>query len=167
MSRLHWIAKTETGRLAIAARPRAGDWLKDEIRGWKAEGVDLVVSLLEPDEVHELALQQEADLCRWHGMLFIQFPIADRGVPESRPEVAQLARGLATELGEGRALVIHCRAGIGRSAMIAACTMISAGIGAEDALSLIEAARGVRVPDTDEQREWVMGCADDQLGALK
>jgi hypothetical protein len=32
--------------------------------------------------------------------------------------------------------------------MIAACTMICAGVEATDALSRIEAARGVRVPDT-------------------
>jgi protein-tyrosine phosphatase len=151
------------GRLAIAARPRAGDWLIDAISGWKAEGVDLVVSLLEPDEVHELALQQEPELCRSHGMTFISFPIADRGVPESRRDVTQLARSLATELSEGRAIVIHCRAGIGRSSMIAACTMICAGVGATDAFSRIEAARGVRVPDTDEQRDWVMAFADEQL----
>ena len=94
-------------------------------------------------------------------MIFIQLPIADCCVPESRREVAQLARALATDLGEGRALVIHCRAGIGRSAMIAACTMICAGVSAADALSRIEAARGVRVPDTEEQRGWVVAFAAD------
>jgi hypothetical protein len=35
------------GRLAIVPRPRAGDWLDDEIAAWRAEGIDLVVSLLE------------------------------------------------------------------------------------------------------------------------
>ena len=34
------------GRLAIMARPRAGDWLEDEISGWRAQGVEIVVSLL-------------------------------------------------------------------------------------------------------------------------
>ena len=164
MSRLHWIATNEAGRLAIAARPRSGDWLEDEICGWKAEGVDLVVSLLGPDEVHEVGLQQEAELCRTHGVAFISFPIVDRGVPDSRREVALLARSLATGVSEGRALVIHCRAGIGRSSVIAACTMICGGVSGADAFSSIEAARGVRVPDTEEQREWVMAFADDKIG---
>ncbi|MGA7805434.1 hypothetical protein [Bradyrhizobium sp.] len=48
-----------------------------------------MISLLEPHERHELALQQEADLCRSHGVAFISFPILDRGVPESRRELAQ------------------------------------------------------------------------------
>ncbi|MGJ5180953.1 hypothetical protein ACQR16_28745 [Bradyrhizobium oligotrophicum] len=39
MSRLHWIGLPITGRLAIAARPRAGDWLDDEIRAWASKGL--------------------------------------------------------------------------------------------------------------------------------
>ena len=34
--------------------------------------------------------------------------------------------------------------------------MISMGIEAVDALARIEAARGMRVPDTEAQRDWVM-----------
>ncbi|MGC2781957.1 MAG: hypothetical protein WA418_40625, partial [Bradyrhizobium sp.] len=70
MSRLHWIDLPISGRLAIAARPRAGDWLDDEIGAWASDGVAVVVSLLEPAEVHELGLQREAALCQSHGMAF-------------------------------------------------------------------------------------------------
>jgi hypothetical protein len=35
------------GRLAVATRPRAGDWLEDEASGWRQAGRDLVVSPLE------------------------------------------------------------------------------------------------------------------------
>lgn len=80
MSRLHWIEMP--GRLAIMARPRADDWLEVDVAEWKTSGVDLVVSLLERDEVSELGLQEEADLCWASGIEFISFPIPDRGVPE-------------------------------------------------------------------------------------
>jgi hypothetical protein len=40
--------------------------------------------------------------------------------------------------------------------MIAACALILCGIDAAEALALIKAARGVSVPDTDEQRDWVI-----------
>ncbi|WP_298333534.1 hypothetical protein [Asticcacaulis sp.] len=33
------------GRLGIAARPRAGDWLEDEINGWRSASVDMVVTV--------------------------------------------------------------------------------------------------------------------------
>jgi protein-tyrosine phosphatase len=116
----------------------------------------MVVCLLDLSEVHDLGLQREDELCRSHGLAFISFPIPDYGLPEGREEVLRLARRLVDELEQGRSVVIHCRAGIGRSSVIAACTMISAGIDAADALARIEAARGVRVPDTEEQLMWVM-----------
>ena len=40
--------------------------------------------------------------------------------------------------------------------MIAACAMICSGIEASDALARIKTARGLTVPDTDEQRDWIM-----------
>ena len=44
---LYWIVGPWRGRLAIAARPRGGDWLDDELSGWRQAGIDVVVSLLE------------------------------------------------------------------------------------------------------------------------
>lgn len=49
--KVYWIDLPMAGRLAIMARPRAGDWLEDEISGWRAQGVEIVVSLLEQEEV--------------------------------------------------------------------------------------------------------------------
>jgi len=156
MSRLHWIDTPAAGRLAIMARPRAGDWLTDEIAGWKASGLNLVVSLLEQEEVAELGLQLEAELCRAEGIEFVAFPIPDRGVPESSRGAEALGRTIAAGIADGRSIAIHCRAGIGRSSVIAACALICAGIDADSAFASIKGARGVAVPDTDDQRDWVI-----------
>jgi protein-tyrosine phosphatase len=156
MSRLHWIDAQTVGRLAITARPRADDWLETEINEWKGSGIDVIVSLLEQEEVSELGLQREAEFCRANGIDFVSFPIPDRGVPESRQQVSEIARFLATSLRNGRSIAIHCRAGIGRSSVIAACTLILCGHEAEQALALIKVSRGLSVPDTDEQRSWVL-----------
>jgi protein-tyrosine phosphatase len=166
MSRLHWIAIQAPGRIAIMARPRAGDWLEMEINAWKSSGVDVVVSLLEHEEVAELGLQREAELCGSCGIDFMSFPIPDRGLPASRQEASRLARSLAAGLRDGRTIAIHCRAGIGRSSVIAACAMILSGSEAEEALALIAAARGLIVPDTDEQRDWVVAFGNAQRGEV-
>ena len=89
-------------------------------------------------------------------MEFISFPIPDRGVPRSGREAAALARTLAARLGEGKAVAIHCRAGIGRSSLVAACALVCSGSDPETAFDSITKARGLLVPDTDGQREWVM-----------
>lgn len=137
-------------------RGRKTGWQTTSRPGW-GEGIAVVVSLLEPAEVHDLGLQREAALCQSHGMAFLSFPVPDRGLPESRSVALRLAHDLAARLTDGQTVLIHCRAGIGRSAVITAGVMIRLGVDATEALGRIAAARSVRVPDTDEQRAWVVG----------
>jgi protein-tyrosine phosphatase len=155
MSRLHWIEIPAAGRIAISARPRADDWLETEVAAWKVCGLDMVVSLLEREEVSELGLQREAELCQASAIEFISFPIPDRGVPETR-HAMEIASTIANGITNGRSIAIHCRAGIGRSSVIAACALICSGIEARAALALIKEARGVSVPDTEQQRDWII-----------
>jgi protein-tyrosine phosphatase len=149
------IDKVPCGRLAIMPRPRAGDWLAGEIESWQRSGVSCVVSLLEPSEVAELELQHEPELCGKAGIEFLQFPIADRGVPHSGEEVFVLVASLVRQLQDGRGVAIHCRAGIGRSALVAACVLAALGQPIESAWQSIQDARRLTVPDTPEQRTWV------------
>jgi protein-tyrosine phosphatase len=152
-SDIYWIEHPGAFKLAIMARPRAGDWLEDEIDNWKREGVERVISLLERAEAADLDLGAEADLCAARGIAFLSFPIVDRAVPEDLHATAHLAREIA---GSGKAVAIHCRAGIGRSSIIAAAVLCASGMRADAALSAIQQARRVPVPDTDEQRDWVI-----------
>ncbi|MFF9508054.1 hypothetical protein ACF1BU_19885 [Streptomyces sp. NPDC014724] len=64
--------------------------------------------------------------------------------------------GLAKQLCEGAHVVTHCRAGIGRSSLLAAALLILNGVDPETSWHQIERARGLAVPDTAEQREWTM-----------
>jgi protein-tyrosine phosphatase len=159
-TKVHWIEAPLAGRLAIVPRPRAGDWLDDEIASWRAEGIDLVISLLESEEVAELGLHSEAALCDKYSIEFVSFPIADRGVPSSRPATLALARHLVSKVSQGKTAAIHCRAGIGRSSSIAACALICMSTNPDRAFDKITKARGVEVPDTEEQRTWVRAFAD-------
>jgi protein-tyrosine phosphatase len=117
--------------------------------------VRVIVSLLEAHEVHELGLQDEAAHTLGHGMGFLSFPIADRSVPGGFAGVRALARTIVSESGGDGGVVVHCRAGIGRSSLIAACALAMCGTEADDAFRMLSAARGVEVPDTEGQRLWV------------
>jgi protein-tyrosine phosphatase len=158
--KVHWIEMPTAARLAVMARPRAGEWLDDEVAGWRTEGIDIVVSLLDAEEVSELGLQREAGLCEEQTIEFISFPIPDRGVPASLRDTAALARLMTLQLGEGKAVAVHCRAGIGRSSLVAACALVCLGFSPDAAFEMIGKARGVSVPDTEEQRDWVAGFKD-------
>lgn len=153
--KLHWIDWKWPGRLAISARPRGGDWLDDEVDGWRAAGIGTVVSLLTPPEVAELGLERELGLCLRNSLEFLSFPIMDREVPPSFAEAVQLIQRLEAALLGGRNVAIHCRQGIGRSGIIAAGLLVEAGLPPDEALMRISRARGLTVPDTPEQRDWV------------
>ena len=156
-STLFEIERDGPGRLATMACPRGGDWLEDEIAGLQAEGVDVLVSALTDSELAELRLATELKLARQAGLTFISFPIPDRGVPTT--PVTDLVSQLEEHLTAGRSVVVHCRAGIGRSSLIAAAVLVREGLSAKEAWKRISAARGMTVPDTEAQREWLAAVA--------
>jgi protein-tyrosine phosphatase len=162
----YWIAGPWKGRLAIVPRPRGGDWLKDEIHSWHEAGLDTIVSLLTPDEIDEFDLDREEELSQAQDIEFISFPIPDREVPTSRQAMIDLAHKLETALASGKGVGLHCRQGIGRSSLIAACVLIASGKNPAEVFEGISKARGRSVPDTVEQKEWVKTMAPELSGVL-
>lgn len=160
---LYWIPGPWPGRLAIMPRPRGGDWLEDEVRAWRSGGVDQIVSALESQEADELNLNREAELSKENGIEFIAFPIPDRGVPSSPKATTELLRALRRKLNDGQSVAIHCRQGIGRASLLAACLLALAGMTPDEAFERIQVARGCAVPDTADQRQWVAKFTCDSL----
>ena len=56
---LHWVDGPWSGKLALAARPRGGEWLHDELESWRRAGVHTVFSRLTPEEERDLDLLDE------------------------------------------------------------------------------------------------------------
>lgn len=128
-TKVFWVAGPWRGRLGILPRPRGGDWLEDQTAGWQAAGIDMVVSLLEPEEEAQLVLEGEATAAAASGIDFRTFPIPDRGVPASRESVAELADVIVDALDTGKNVAVHCRQGIGRSGMIVGGVLVTAARG--------------------------------------
>jgi protein-tyrosine phosphatase len=111
--------------------------------------------LLEKDEATELGLEREEALCSSTGLTFVSFQIPDRGVPDARADFAGLINFLAERLRAGDSVAVHCRAGIGRSGLVGACILGVLGVAPDPAFAMLSRARGVTVPDTEAQAEWV------------
>jgi protein-tyrosine phosphatase len=152
---IYWISEPSPGRLAIMPCPPGASYLQEHIRRLRAEGVDILVSLLPVREAALLDLLYESEICDKHGIRYLSFPIEDRTVPNSTEAAAELVGRLTKFLEEGKSVAIHCRAGIGRSALIAACVMVKNGMSAGEAFDLIRLARECDVPDKPAQRTWV------------
>ncbi len=155
MASIYWISAPVPGKLGIMGRPRAGELLEDDLAGWKKEGVQSVVSLLEAPEIDKLGLIREADVCQRYSLNFLSHPFPDRGVPPSPEDTVALVQTLKSQLQNRKNVAIHCQSGMGRSAVIAACVLRSFGVEAKKAFELIASSRGFMVPDTKEQRAWV------------
>ena len=137
-----WIEGNWPGRVAVSPRPRGSDWLEDEMKQWRQQGVDVVVSLLMPEEMEEFELQQEQRYCEESGMLFYSLSIIDRSVPNSIQDVWEVVGNLESELSAGKSVVVHCRQGIGRSGLIAIMLLMQKGPSLQGAIALV--SKGTR-----------------------
>jgi protein-tyrosine phosphatase len=156
MNEIFWIYGDPPPPLAVVLRPRGGDWLKDELLRMKQGGIQTLVSLLEEEEVASLGLAQEGSVAGQIGMQFVCFPIPDVHIPPNPDDFRKFVAGLAGLLGAGVRVGIHCRGSVGRATVTAACTLIQMGWEPETALQAIAVARVLAVPDTQEQRDWIL-----------
>jgi len=94
---------------------------------------------------------------------YLRFPLPDHGVPEQRQQMSEILRSLQEALRAERPVYLHCRAGIGRTGMVAACLLIEQGLNAQAALAELNrlwrksgrAAQWPSVPETDQQVAFV------------
>lgn len=152
---IFFIPVNAAGKLAQMPRPRAGEWLRDELEQIRDYGIDQVVSMLEPSEEYALGLGNEMAMWEQFGGTFARHPIPDMCLPGNTKSFIALGQSLAEDIRRGRGVAIHCRAGIGRSGMMTCAVLTQFGLTVDEALQHITHYRGLRVPDTTEQADWL------------
>jgi protein-tyrosine phosphatase len=160
-AQVFWTKEKYPGRIALVPRPRGGDWLEDETAAWADAGLDVIVSMLDEEETRSFDLLHEGKFCQANDIEFISFPVIDRSVPELNQKLYKLADKLKTSLSEGKNIGIHCRQSIGRAPLLAAILMILYGIEPDEAFRQLSFVRGIEVPETVEQKEWVEKFAEE------
>jgi protein-tyrosine phosphatase len=156
MRDIFWIRGNPPAALAIVLCPPGGRGLRDELLTMKIRGIEILVSLLGQEEAHLLGLSEEGRFAEQIGLQFFSFPIPDAHLPQDRASFRIFAGRLADRLRAGEAVGVHCRGSIGRAAVTAACALIHLGWTPHAALAAITKARGVVVPDTQEQEDWIL-----------
>ncbi len=146
------------GSLSVMAKPAGCIPLSEQFLAMAQSGVNRVVCLLECDEAQQLGLVDEQLETEQAGMEFVSYPIQDMSLPVSVHDYLNFTKRLVDEAEDGIHTVVHCRAGIGRTGMIAAGMLLHCGYNALNALEHISTKRGVNVPDTKAQTQWVIEC---------
>ncbi|QLQ17312.1 MAG: dual specificity protein phosphatase family protein [Micropruina sp.] len=135
------------------AAPRGGEWIAEEMTALRSLGVDGLVSMLTAAEERELDLEDERRAAEDAGLRYYALPTRDRETPDEAKAV-DLIRPLVDKLRAGAHVAIHCRAGIGRSSLLAASVLAVEGVPPAEAYRRISAARHLAVPDTEAQRRF-------------
>ena len=149
------VARDLPGTLSTMAAPPGGADLPAALAALRADGVQVLVSLLPPEQAAGLGLSDERAAATAAGLDFRALPIPDFGVPDRAAAEAPLA-ALAAELRVGRHVAVNCWGGVGRSSLVAAALLVRTGVAPDDAWARVAAARGVPVPETEAQRAWVV-----------
>lgn len=144
------------GFLAIMACPSLEADAPASIVNVARLGIRQVISLLEPTEARSLGLESERLEVKALGMGFTSFPIADMGLPPSVEDFSHLTQMLFNQVCSGINTLVHCRAGIGRSGLLAAGVLLHTGMSADKAFDYVSQMRGIRVPETREQHQWLV-----------
>jgi ADP-ribosyl-[dinitrogen reductase] hydrolase len=139
-----------------------GAWARDlevdlaVIGEWKPS---LVITLIEYFEFAMLGVSGFPSTMRRTGLGWRHIPIRDAGTPDATFERAWSTVGAEARriLLDGGRVLLHCRAGLGRSGMIAARLLVELGMSPESAIAVVRNARTGAI-ETRAQEQYVHSC---------
>lgn len=123
----------------------AGQWERDLDTDLshlvKVYDARVLVSLLAPHEYAKFGIADLPTAARKHGLEFLSLPIEDGGVPPSVSEAVVIVKQILERRQSTGTVVVHCRGGLGRTGLIAACCLTTAGHEADRAIAVVREAR--------------------------
>ncbi|GIM12111.1 hypothetical protein Vretimale_15535 [Volvox reticuliferus] len=137
-----WIPDCETaagGRLGLTFCPEKHITSRDGTQYSRDVGMDLarlrqvhavhtIVCLLPEAELRYLKVRSYATAVEAHGMEYLHLPIIEMAAPSDALQAASVVDAVADRLLAGRTVVMHCKGGVGRAGMMAACMLVRLGV---------------------------------------
>lgn len=145
--------------------------LAEDVAALRRWGARIVVSLIGTDEANAVPAAALGTAVTGAGLRWLHLPVTDTRAPEG--DWLHRWRLVAPEihrcLEQGGDVVVHCRAGLERTAAVAGLILCERGDTPAEALATIAAARPGARP-THEQRVWldaVTGAGDPDLRLIR
>lgn len=158
------VSLPNAGRIGITFCPgkwdenaMTGAWRRDlavDLDAIKRWGAAALVTLLEPWELTELRVERLGEEVERRGLRWIHLPIADGSIPDAVFERNWLLAGedVKSLLKDGKAVVVHCRGGLGRAGTIAARLLVELGTAPAEAIRKVRAARPDAIENSDQEQ---------------
>ena len=118
---------------------------------WRA---DIVLSMTQTSEMPSRTVVQMPDAA----FDWVQFPVADFGVPDSNQDWANVQATVLAKLDAHGRVLVHCKGGCGRSGMAVLRLMIAAGEDPGQALARLRSVRPCAI-ETKAQLAWASGAS--------
>lgn len=149
MNGFSWVIDNEIGGMA---RPDGRD---EAIWGWLSErNIGLVVSLT--------GAAPDAGVLARNGLDLLHLPVPDF-TPPTLDAINEFLEKARFYHHEGKGIVVHCGAGIGRTGTMIACYLVDKGFSAEEAIQLVRQARPGSI-ETREQEQVIHDLAQRMSG---
>jgi protein-tyrosine phosphatase len=124
-----------SGRLWGASRPgypstpASRQEVERGVREWAGLGVEVIVTLMEDEELRRIVPGFLEALAR-HGLESLRFPIRDFGAPAEHEaeRFCLFVEDVRGRLGRGQSVLVHCNAGLGRTAVFLATLLRGCGV---------------------------------------
>ncbi len=135
-----WIIENE---LAGASQPGLYASIDQDLEFLRARRIDYIISLTETNELSRTA--------RVADMGYLHFPIRDMDIPMPR-DASNAMTKIERIISLGHVPLIHCKAGVGRTGMIAACYMVTKGYETEEAIKYVRSIQPRYIQTLNQQR---------------
>ena len=144
MNGFSWVLENEIGGMA---RPDGRD---ETIWNWLAErNIGLVVSLT--------TVAPDAGVLARHGIDVLHLPVPDF-TPPSPQAISEFLEKARFYRHDGKAIVVHCGAGVGRTGTMIASYLVDKGLSAEEAIRAVRESRPGSI-ETVEQEQAIIDLA--------
>ncbi|MBR30536.1 MAG: isochorismatase [Spirochaetaceae bacterium] len=134
-------------------RDRMRDLDKD-LDTLQAENIGAVMCLVTPDELEYYGVSDLIPAYQRRGLSTLSFPILDQHAP-GQHGFEEALDWMDRQRLDGKAVLIHCVGGLGRSGLMAAAYLMQKGLDLQTAVETVRQARSERAIETSEQMDFL------------